>query len=52
MKKLTIAILASLFAAFAMPVFAADPPKTPEECAKAFEGDEAKIKACVAELKK
>ena len=52
MKKLAIAMLASLFTAIALPVFAADPPKTPEECKKAFEGDEAKIKACVDELKK
>ncbi len=52
MKKLAIAMLASLFTAIALPVFAADPPKTPEECTKAFEGDDAKIKACIAELKK
>jgi hypothetical protein len=52
MKKLAIALLASLFTAIALPVFAADPPKTPEECKKAFEGDDAKIKACLDALKK
>ena len=52
MKKLAIAMFASLITAVALPVFAADPPKTAEECKKAFEGDEAKIKACTDELKK
>jgi hypothetical protein len=52
MKKLATAVLISMFAAFTMPVFAADPPATPEDCKKAFEGDDAKIKACIAELKK
>ena len=52
MKKLATVALISMFAAFAMPVFAADPPATPEDCKKAFEGDDVKIKACIAELKK
>ena len=52
MKKLAIVSLFSIFAAFAMPVFAADPPASPEDCKKAFEGDDVKIKACIAELKK
>jgi hypothetical protein len=52
MKKLATVALISMFAAFALPVFAADPPATPEDCKKAFEGDDVKIKACIAELKK
>ena len=51
MKKLAMTLLVSLFAAITIPVFAADPPATAEDCKKAFEGDDAKIKACVAELK-
>ena len=51
MKKLAMALLVSLFAAITLPVFAADPPATAEDCKKAFEGDDVKIKACVAELK-
>ena len=51
MKKLAMALLVSLFAAITIPVFAADPPATAEDCKKAFEGDDVKIKACVAELK-
>jgi hypothetical protein len=52
MKKLATVTLLAMFAAFTMPVFAADPPATADDCKKAFEGDDAKIKACIAELKK
>jgi hypothetical protein len=52
MKKLASVTLLAMFAAFTMPVFAADPPATADDCKKAFEGDDAKIKACIAELKK
>jgi hypothetical protein len=52
MKNLAIvAMLPSLFAAVALPVFAADPPKTAEECKKTFAGDQAKIKACMGGFK-
>lgn len=52
MKKLATALMISMFAAVTVPVFAADPPATAEDCKKAFEGNDAKIKACIAELKK
>ena len=47
MEKLAISLLVLLLTAGALPVYADDPAKTPEECKKIFEGDDAKIRACL-----
>lgn len=52
MKKLVSALILGFIASLTVPVFAADEPKTPEECKKMAAGDEAKEKACVDKLKK
>ena len=52
MKKLVSALILGFVASLAVPVFAADEPKTPEDCKKMAAGDEAKEKACVDKLKK
>jgi hypothetical protein len=52
MKQTIMAILFAFVGSAVLPVFAADAPKTPEDCKKAYAGDEAKIEACIQSLKK
>ena len=56
MKKLATAVIIAFLGSITLPVLAADKPadkpKTPEECKKLFTGDDAKIKACLDDLKK
>ncbi len=52
MKKLVSTLIFGFIAALAAPVFAADEPKTAEDCKKMANGDEAKEKACVDKIKK
>jgi hypothetical protein len=52
MKMLTSAVALAFLASIAAPIFAADEPKTQEDCKKMNVGDDAKIKACIDGLKK
>jgi hypothetical protein len=52
MKQAITAILFAFIGSAVLPVFAADAPKTPEECKKAHAGDDAKIQECIKALEK
>jgi hypothetical protein len=52
MKKLAAALMFAFLGSITLPVFAADEPKSPEDCKKMNAGDDAKIKACIDGLKK
>jgi hypothetical protein len=52
MKKLVSALLFGFIASLALPVLAADEPKTAEDCKKMANGDEAKEKACMDKINK
>ena len=52
MKKLAAALMFAFIGSITLPVFAADEPKSPEDCKKMNAGDDAKIKACIDGLKK
>ena len=52
MKKLASALVVGFIATLMLPVFAADAPKTPEDCKKMAAGDEAKEKVCLDKIKK
>lgn len=52
MKKTIAAMLFAFVGSAVVPVFAADAPKTAEDCKKMNEGDQAKIEACIKSLEK
>ena len=52
MKKLATVLMFGFISALAAPIFAADEPKTAEDCKKMAGGDEAKEKACLDKIVK
>ena len=52
MKNVATALVIAFLGAVTLPVFAADEPKTADECKKVHAGDDAKIEACIKDLKK
>ncbi len=52
MKKVIAAVIFAFAGSAALPLYAADQPKSPDDCKKAYEGDQAKIDACIKSLEK
>jgi hypothetical protein len=52
MKKTIAAVLFAFVGSAFLPLFAADEPKTAEDCKKMNAGDDKKIEACIKSLEK